>query len=63
MFINTLNEERTVLSLLHYTAAAVGQIVLHSDGPRPLPSCLQTFIPDSTVVLRMSQEEGPTLQS
>lgn len=40
MFINTLNEKRTVLSFLYYFAAAVGQIGLlssHPQGPSPLP--------------------------
>ena len=35
VFINTLNEKRTVLSFLHNFAAAVGQRLQQLQGPPP----------------------------
>ena len=67
MFINTFNEKRTLLSFLHYFAAAVGQIVQLWDPPQrpyhpPLPAPPQTVHPDSTMALKGSQENDPFLQ-
>lgn len=55
MFINTLNEKRTVLSLLHCMAAAVGLLGLLSDHPQG-PSSLLPDIP-------ARQHDGPQSQS
>lgn len=63
MFINTFNEKRTLLSFLHYFAAAVGQIVqLWDPPPETLPPSQQTVHPDSTMALQGSQENDPLLQ-
>lgn len=63
MFINTLNEKRTVLSFLHCVAGAVGQIGLRSDHPQG-PSPLPPDIPAQQYGWRSksAEMEGPSLR-
>lgn len=69
MFINTLNEKRTVLSFLHDFAAAVGQRVQKLWDPPPFTPRDPATLPShgsrwqhSTMALKGSQENDLFLQ-